>query len=104
MFYIQLVIYGTSFAIVVTFFKETRVTNNAITTEMNRHADNEESANIRATWKSLTKFLLETIALPSFLLCTEPVVFFFTLLSGMSYGLVFVSTQSVTQVYTTLYG
>lgn len=30
-------------------------------------------------------------------------MFFFTMLSALSYGLVFISTQSVTQVYTTLY-
>ena len=34
---------------------------------------------------------------------TEPVVFFFTLLSAFSYGLLFLAIQSVPQIYSTLY-
>jgi hypothetical protein len=86
------------------FFKETRITTIASITEMNRFAgNNEDDARDVTAWKSVSKFLYEAVALPSFLLCTEPVVFFFTLLSALSYGLVFMSTQSVAQVYTTLY-
>jgi hypothetical protein len=95
MFYIQLIIYGASFVLVFTLFKETRVTS--ATT-----ADGDGTSE-GGSWKALTNFLYEAVALPSLLLCTEAVVFFFTLLSALSYGLVFVSTQSVTQVYTTLY-
>lgn len=47
--------------------------------------------------------LYEALVRPTYLLFTEPVVFFFTLLSALSYGLVFVSTQSVAQVYMGLY-
>lgn len=49
-------------------------------------------------------FLKGNILRPFLLLATEPVVFFFTLLSALSYGLLFMATQSVPQVYTTLYG
>lgn len=40
---------------------------------------------------------------PFLLLTTGPVFFFFTLLSALSYGLLFLATQSVPQVYSTLY-
>ena len=104
MFYIQLIIYGVSFLPVVALFKETRAMPITNTTAVNGHADSNENEVFNGAAKdSLAKFLLGAIALPSVLLCTEPVVFFFTILSALSYGLVFLSTQSVTQVYTTLY-
>ena len=53
--------------------------------------------------ESLKQFLRSNILRPFFLLTTEPVVFFFTLLSSLSYGLLFLATQSVPQVYSTLY-
>jgi hypothetical protein len=68
------------------------------------HAYHERNNRRTATKESLIYVLFNAVALPSYLLFTEPVVFFFTLLSALSYGLVFISTQSVTQVYTTLYG
>jgi hypothetical protein len=68
------------------------------------HAYHERNNRQTATKESLIYVLFNAVALPSYLLFTEPVVFFFTLLSALSYGLVFISTQSVTQVYTTLYG
>ncbi len=64
---------------------------------------NAEENDSKTAWKSVTTFAREAIALPTYLLCTEPVVFFFTLLSALSYGLVFISTQSVTKVYMTIY-
>jgi hypothetical protein len=64
-----------------------------------------ENAHITPQGPSISpaQFLYDTIVLPAYLLCTEPVVFFFTLLSALSYGIVFISTQSVTQVYMTNY-
>jgi hypothetical protein len=104
MFYIQLIIYGVSFPFILALFKETRITHLNAPTEMNGNINSEEDENSgRTGWESITKLAHDTIALPTYLLCTEPVVFFFTLLSALSYGLVFISTQSVTQVYTTLY-
>ena len=51
----------------------------------------------------LQTFLKGNILRPFLLLTTEPVVFFFTLLSSLSYGLLFIATQSVPQVYSALY-
>jgi MFS family permease len=53
--------------------------------------------------ESLKQFLKSNILRPLLLLTTEPVVFFFTLLSALSFGLLFIATQSVPQVYSTLY-
>jgi hypothetical protein len=100
MFYVQLIIYGASSVLVFALFKETRVTS--ATTAESLSSDGDVTSE-GGSWKALSNFLYDAVALPSLLLCTEPVVFFFTLLSALSYGLVFVSTQSVTQVYTTLY-
>lgn len=51
----------------------------------------------------MKQFIKGNILRPFFLLTTEPVVFFFTLLSALSYGLLFIATQSVPQVFSTLY-
>lgn len=53
--------------------------------------------------KAIQKFLRENVIRPFILLATEPVVFFFTLLSALSYGLLFLATQSVPQVFKALY-
>lgn len=53
--------------------------------------------------ESLKQFFRGNILRPFLLLTTEPVVFFFTLLSSLSYGLLFIATQSVPQVYGALY-
>jgi MFS family permease len=53
--------------------------------------------------ESLKQFLKSNILRPFLLLTTEPVVFFFTLLSALSFGLLFLATQSVPQVYSNLY-
>ena len=61
------------------------------------------AGNSKSESVSFKDFVYNNIIRPAQLLCTEPVVFFFTLLSALSYGLVFISTQSVTQVYGTNY-
>lgn len=48
--------------------------------------------------------MYEAITRPAYLLCTEPVVFFLMLWAAFCFGLVFISTQSVAQVYSTVYG
>lgn len=106
--YIQLIIYGITFIIVLFTMKETR--GPVIVSKRMRRADNQQSTNILSVQEeqlptlSPAKFLYDTLILPARLLCTEPVVFFFTLLSSLSYGIVFISTQSVTQVFTTNFG
>lgn len=54
-------------------------------------------------WTFAKHFLKNNVIRPFSLLVTEPVVFFFTLLSALSYGLLFIATQSVPQVYGTSY-
>lgn len=97
-FYIQLMLYGGSVPLIWICFKETR---QEVILKQKGIQPTAELATEKQTW---LKFLYEAVILPSHLLCTEPVVFCFTLLSALSYGLVFLGTQSVAQVYTTLYG
>ena len=52
---------------------------------------------------TLLEFLQTNILRPFHLPLTEPVVFFFALLSALSYGITFISTQSIPQVYRTTY-
>lgn len=104
-FYIQLVIYGVTFVAVLLVMKETR--SQVILSNRLKRTDNKIGGKPLPTREytspplSSAKFLYEILILPVRLLCTEPVIFFFTLLSALSYGIVFVSTQSVTQVFTT---
>jgi MFS family permease len=103
-FYIQLMLYGASVPLVVAFIRETR--SNVILSR--RRVQPGGGSKITAqspkrSLKSVLSFLASNIGRPVQLLCTEPVVFFFTLLSALSYGIVFISTQSVAQVYPTLY-
>jgi MFS family permease len=106
-FYIQLVIYGITFCFVILIMKETR--GPVINSKRTRTSRNKEDPAValenspNALNLSPARFLYDTVILPAYLLCTEPVVFFFTLLSALSYGVVFISTQSVTQVFTTNY-
>ncbi|KAG8525590.1 uncharacterized protein KY384_009234 [Bacidia gigantensis] len=103
-----LMIYGASAPIVLLIFRETRLPVILSKTlkrqeEKPPQSHGEYRLYQRDALHSFQVFLRENIIRPSFLLCTEAVVFSFTLLSGLSYGLVFISTQSVTQVYSTNY-
>lgn len=53
---------------------------------------------------SLAAIVYDAIIRPARLFCTEPIVFFFTAWSAFAFGLVFISTQSIGQVYSTNYG
>lgn len=53
---------------------------------------------------SLQEVLIDTIIRPSKMLCTEGVVLSFGLWSAFCVGTAFVFTQSITQVYSSLYG
>jgi Major Facilitator Superfamily len=107
-FYIQLIVYGASLPLVLIFIRETR--GPVILLKRGKEKQPIRHRNVRSTshnlidiLNALKAFLYSNIVRPAQLLCTEPVVFFFTLLSALSYGIVFISTQSVTQVYPTLY-
>lgn len=106
-FYIQLIIYGASLPVIMFIFRETRIpvvirnrTKRKNTPARTTNPTNEVHHH---RMESLKHFLKGNILRPFLLLLTEPVVFFFTLLSALSYGLLFIATQSVPQVYSTLY-
>jgi MFS family permease len=107
-FYIQLIIYGATFVVLFLTMRETRWPVIQRKRQKNITAEaalpSMPSSGLQAPKPSFTKLLYDTVILPAHLLCTEPVVFFFTLLSALSYGVVFISTQSVIQVFTTNYG
>ncbi|MCJ1326233.1 hypothetical protein MMC10_002897 [Thelotrema lepadinum] len=105
--YIQLVIYGVTFIAVLLVMKETRgpvIFSKRLTRAGHQTSTKSPPAQDTSPPLSPARFLCDTLVLPARLLCTEPVVFFFTLLSALSYGIVFTSTQSVTQVFATNYG
>jgi hypothetical protein len=105
MFYTQLMIYGTSTPFIFLAFRETRgpviLSKRARKTKM---LAEKVSISPRHSATSIKEFIYSNIVRPFRLLFTEPVVFVFTLLSALSYGIVFISTQSVTQVFATNYG
>ncbi|KAI4159981.1 MAG: hypothetical protein LQ342_006109 [Letrouitia transgressa] len=108
-FYIQLIIYAASLPLIALTFRETRglviLSNRAKRAHrLAQPSANDISGNSNHGSPPLKGALFGNITRSTYLLCTEPVVFFFTLLSALSYGLVFVSTQSVVQVYRTNYG
>ncbi|KIW87591.1 uncharacterized protein Z519_11916 [Cladophialophora bantiana CBS 173.52] len=105
-FYSQLCIYFGSFPFIFLAMKETR--GPVILRQRTKIASHQQ-ANASEPEKqqyhtNIVQFLKDNIVRPAYLLVTEPVVFFFTLLTALSYGIVFVSSQSVTQVFMTLYG
>ena len=55
------------------------------------------------TYPPLSTRFYQAIVRPIHLLCTEPVVIFLTLWSAFCFGLVFISIQSVVQIYKALY-
>jgi hypothetical protein len=99
-FYIQLIIYGASAPLVFLVFHETRIS--LILPSQTKQTETDD-AHLHNKAESLKQFLKGNILRPFVLLTTEPVVFFFTLLSAFSYGLLYIATQSVPQVYSTLY-
>ena len=107
-FYVQLVIYGVIFVPVLLVMRETRWSVIQRKHRKNRTTVEDAPSLIPCTESpapetSPATFLYNTVIFPARLLCTEPTVFVFTLLSALSYGVVFMSTQSVTQVFTTDY-
>lgn len=101
-FYIELIVYGTTFLLVCLVGRETRgsVILSKGRTSNRKLKDKADTGDAKNTAKDV---IVDAIVLPSRMFLTEPVVFFFTLWSAFAFGLVFISTQSVGQVYTTLY-
>lgn len=75
--------------------KKYKTTIRADSTEENRNEESEVTA--------ATEDILSEIGLSARLLVTEPTVFFFMLWCAFSFGLIFISTESVAQVYTTAF-
>lgn len=104
-------IYGASAPVVFLIFRETRFP--VILSSRTRRNNGkpafapafaiESALNLHNKQASMKQFIKGNILRPFLLLTTEPVVFFFTLLSALSYGLLFIATQSVPQVFSTLY-
>lgn len=102
MFYTQLIVYCALFPLVLIVIPETRgplllARHGKEDPALAPAADEEKQG-------SISTLLSEAVSRPAHLLCSEPVIFFFTLWSAFSFGLVFMSTQSVAQVYSTNYG
>src|SRR5947207_5302666 len=105
MFYIQLMVYGASAPVIFLLFRETR--GPVILSKRERKTRKlaeRVSVSPRHTATSVKEFIYSNVIRPFRLLFTEPVVFVFTLLSALSYGIVFISTHSVTQGYASNYG
>lgn len=105
-FYIQLIIYGTSFPLLWLTLAETR---HSVILErraklLSKRTGLKYIAKGTSTHLSPSALVYEAVARPTKLFLTEPVVFFFSLWSAFAFGLVFVSTQSIAQVYAANYG
>lgn len=105
-FYIQLIIYSACFPVFWLLLKETRGT-----VILRRRAEHIRRTTGRAIYSlaeldvlPLHKRLVKSMIRPAHLLFTEPVLFASTIWSAFSFGTVFLFTQSVTQVFSTLYG
>lgn len=98
----QLIIYCAFIPLVVGFIKETRGP-----ILLKQHAEKDETlakAMGDLQRPAFSTLLREAALRPATLLVTEPVVFFFTLWAAFCFGLVFIMSQSVAQVYRETYG
>ncbi|KAL8793384.1 MAG: hypothetical protein Q9195_003970, partial [Heterodermia aff. obscurata] len=99
-FYIQLIIYCAVMPLLLLAIKETR---GPIVLSKSAKHDTRLKKAVQSHRPSISGLMSEAITRPVHLLCTEPVIFFFTLWASFCFGLVFISTQSVPQVYSTVY-
>lgn len=104
-FYIQLAIYGASFPLLFFAMKETR--GHVILSRRARQLSKVTGHvyHVRGAVASISPsaLLSQAILRPTRLLCTEAVVFSFTIWSAFALGLVFLSTQSVPQIFSNNY-
>lgn len=104
--YIELIFYSACFPFLIWLIKETRGPTILIRKAKRIRGTTGQQIFARAEHEhsSISQRLQESIVLPTRLLCTELVVFSFTLWSGFAFGTVFLFTQSITQTYATDYG
>ncbi|KAL8893849.1 MAG: hypothetical protein Q9192_004861 [Flavoplaca navasiana] len=100
-FYIQLIIYGAISPIVLFTIKETR--GPIILSRLAKTDPSLAKAANELPHPKLLSLIYDAITRPAHLLFTEPVVFFLTLWAAFCFGLVFIMTQSIPQVYHTNY-
>jgi len=100
--YIQLIIYSALFPIYIMFFQESR--GAVLLLRRQRKLAGKPAAE-SSTFKGaqLLHKLRRSIQRPLYMLVTEPVVFFITLWSAFTVGMIYMSTQSVEQVFRGLY-
>ncbi|KAL8982059.1 MAG: hypothetical protein Q9205_003334 [Flavoplaca limonia] len=96
-FYIQLIIYGAMFPVVLLTIKETR--GPIILSGLAKTDPSLTKAANELPHPKLLSLIYDAITRPAHLLFTEPVVFFLTLWAAFCFGLVFIMTQSIPQVY-----
>ncbi|KAI4284677.1 MAG: hypothetical protein L6R38_001255 [Xanthoria sp. 2 TBL-2021] len=101
-FYIQLIIYGAMIPVVFTIMKETR--GPIILSRLAKTDPTLAKAANEFPRPKISALLYDAIARPAHLLLTEPVVFFLMLWAAFCFGLVFIMTQSIPQVYHSNYG
>ena len=101
-FYIQLIIYGAFLPLLLLVIKETR--GPVILAQCAKQDLELSRGASEAKRPPISTLFYEAIARPAYLLCTQPVVFFLMLWSAFCFGLVFISTQSIEQIYSTNYG
>ena len=101
-FYIQTIIYCTIFPLLLVTIDETR--GSIVLYRRAKAYAHLTPAAAEDGWPSISTLLYEATTRPALLFCTEPVVFFLALWSAFSFGVVFISTQSVAQVYAANYG
>lgn len=104
-FYIQLIVYGAFFPVFYFFLEETRhevILRRRVET-VYKETGRKAYTKAQSEAPHCRSILGHSISRPIRLFFTEPVIFFGTLWSAFSLGLVFLFTQSVEQVFTELY-
>lgn len=104
--YIQLILFGAFFPLYIIFIRETRgpVILRRRAQQIRANTGKKAYTKDELDGTSLWEILTTSIKRPFYMLCTEYVVFSFTLWSAFSVGTVYLFTQSVEQVYSGLYG
>lgn len=105
LFYIQLIIFGAFFPFLF-LIKETRGPV-ILARKIQQDAALQPTpsyTSAKSAAPSLTAIFYDAVVRPAYMLCTEPIVFFLTLWTSFCFGLIFLATQSIAQIYSTNYG
>ncbi|KAL2356942.1 putative MFS transporter [Cryomyces antarcticus] len=104
-FYIQLIFYGALFPVFYLLIRETRgpIILKRRAQQIRRKLGSNVYAQSEINAPALLQVLKEAIARPTNMFFTEWVLFFFTLWSAFAFGTIFIFTQSIGQVFASLY-